>query len=82
MKPVGADELLGLGATLLSLGSAGIISSVAMVNDEATVTVMEMVHGQLQRGAGLADALLAARVGAAGDPTLSATAASFTALGV
>ena len=70
MKPVGADELLGLGATLLSLGSAGIVSSVAMVNDEATVTVMEIVHGELQRGAGLADALLVARVGAAGDPTL------------
>jgi len=29
MKPAGAGELLGLGAALLSLGTAGIVSSVA-----------------------------------------------------
>jgi tetratricopeptide (TPR) repeat protein len=82
MKPVGADELLGLGAALLSLGTAGIVSSVAVVHDEATVAVMEALHQELRSGGGLAEALLAARVGAAHDPTLAATAASFTALGV
>jgi hypothetical protein len=82
MQPVGADELLGLGAALLSLGSAGIVSSVAVVHDEATVEVMGALHRALQSGAGLAQALLAARVEAARDQTLAATAASFTALGV
>jgi tetratricopeptide (TPR) repeat protein len=82
MKPVGADELLGLGAALLSLGSAGIVSSVAVVHDEATVAVMEALHRELRSGAGLAEALLAARVGAAHDPTLAATAASFAAMGI
>lgn len=82
MKPVGADELLGLGAALLSLGTAGIVSSVAVVNDEATVEVMVALHRELRAGTGLADALLAARQATAHDPTLSATAASFTALGV
>jgi tetratricopeptide (TPR) repeat protein len=82
MKPVGADELLGLGATLLSLGSAGIVSSVAIVNDEATVAVMDVIHGELLRGSGLGVALLAARAASEHDPTMAATAASFTALGV
>ena len=82
MKPVGADELLGLGAALLSLGTAGIVSSVAVVNDEATVEVMVALHRELRAGAGLADSLLAARQATAHDPTLSATAASFSALGI
>jgi len=82
MKPVGAGELLGLGAALLSLGTAGVVSSVAVVNDEATVDVMVALHAQLRAGAGLADALLAARRATAHDATLSATAASFTAMGV
>ena len=82
MEPVGSGELLGLGSALLSLGTAGVVSSVAVVNDDATVEVMLALHAQLQAGAGLADALLAARRAAAHDPTLSATAASFTAMGV
>lgn len=82
MKPVGAGELLGLGAALLSLGTAGVVSSVAVVNDEATVDVMVAMHARLRAGAGLADALLAARRATAHDVTLSATAASFTAMGV
>ena len=82
MKPVGSGELLGLGSALLSLGTAGVVSSVAVVNDDATVEVMLALHAQLQAGAGLADALLVARRASAHDPTLSATAASFTAMGV
>ena len=38
----------------------GVVSSVAVVNDEATVDVMVALHAQLRAGAGLADALLAA----------------------
>ena len=82
MKPVGSGELLGLGSALLSLGTAGVVSSVAVVNDDATVEVMLALHAQLQAGAGLADALLVARRASAHDPTLAATAASFTAMGV
>ena len=82
MKPVGAGELLGLGAALLSLGTAGVVASVAVVNDEATVEVMVALHARLHEGAGLADALLAARTATAHDATLAATAASFTAMGV
>jgi len=82
MKPVGSGELLGLGSALLSLGTAGVVSSVAVVNDDATVEVMLALHAQLQAGAGLADALLVARQTSAHDPTLAATAASFTAMGV
>ena len=52
IKPVGADELLGLGATLLSLGSAGIVSSVAMVDDEATVTVVDWSTASSSAGPG------------------------------
>ncbi|HSU03717.1 MAG TPA: CHAT domain-containing protein [Nocardioides sp.] len=82
MAPVGDQELLGLAAALLSMGTAGVVSSLAEVDDAATVEVMVALHAGLRAGGGLGDALLAARQVAAGDPVLSATAASFTVLGV
>lgn len=81
MQPVGDQELLGLAAALLSMGTAGIVSSLAEVDDAATVEVMVALHASLRAGDGLGDALLAARQAAAGDPMLAATAASFTVLG-
>lgn len=81
MQPVGDQELLGLAAALLSMGTAGVVSSLAEVDDAATVEVMVALHASLRRGEGLGDALLAARSVAAGDPVLTATAASFTVLG-
>jgi tetratricopeptide (TPR) repeat protein len=81
MAPVGAQELLGLSAALLSMGTAGIVSSLGEVDDAATVEVMVALHASLRAGGGLGDALLAARRVAAGDPVLTATAASFTVLG-
>ena len=81
MQPVGDQELLGLAAALLSMGTAGIVSSLAEVDDAATVEVMVALHAGLQAGGGLGEALLAARSAAAGDPVLVATAASFTVLG-
>ena len=48
--PVGADELLGLTSALLSLGTAGVLASVAEVNDEATVPFMLDVHRALGVG--------------------------------
>lgn len=82
MKPVGADEMLGLSAALLGMGTAGIVSTLAEVDDAATVEVMVAVHGALRTGVGLGEALLAARRAAAGDPVLAATAACFTAVGI
>ncbi|WP_374456503.1 CHAT domain-containing protein [Nocardioides sp.] len=82
MAPVGAQELLGLSAALLSMGTAGIVSSLGEVDDAATVEVMVALHAALRQGHGLGEAMLAAREVAAGDQVLAATAASFTALGV
>ena len=82
MVPVGADELLGLTSALLSLGTAGVLASVAEVNDEATVPFMLRVHERLAAGDDLASALLDARRVATGDPLAVATAASFVALGI
>ncbi len=81
LAPVGAQELLGLSAALLSMGTAGIVSSLGEVDDAATVEVMVALHASLRQGRGLGEALLAAREVAAGDQVLSATAASFTVLG-
>ncbi|GCD91281.1 CHAT domain-containing protein [Nocardioides sp. LS1] len=82
MAPVGAGELLGLVATLLQVGTAGVVASVAVVDDRATVEVMVDLHAGLRDGADLATALLGARRAARGDPVREATAASFLALGV
>ena len=82
LAPVGAGELLGLVAALLAVGTAGVVASVAVVNDEATVDVMVDVHAGLEAGDDLAGALLRARAAAADDPVRAAAAATFLALGV
>jgi tetratricopeptide (TPR) repeat protein len=78
---VGTDELLGLATTVLGLGSAGVVSSITVVNDAATVAVMESIHTSLEAGADLAHAMLASRQNALGSPVELATAASFIGLG-
>jgi tetratricopeptide (TPR) repeat protein len=55
------DELLGLAAALLRLGTTGIVASVLPVPDAATRRLMEGLHEELAAGKGLADALAAAR---------------------
>lgn len=80
--PVGADELLGLATTLLGLGSAGVAASVTVVDDAATVPVMDRVHRSLEFGAGLAESLLRARQESADSLIETATAATFIGLGV
>ncbi|WP_248582896.1 CHAT domain-containing protein [Nocardioides sp. InS609-2] len=82
LAPVGAGELLGLVSALLAIGTAGVMASVAVVNDEATVEVMVDVHAGLDVGEDLPTALHRARTAAADDPTRAATAAAFLALGV
>jgi len=80
LAPVGADELLGLASALFALGTAGLVCSVAEVNDGATAALMVDLHGHLDRGLTPAEALLRLRQDAEGD-TATATAAAFVALG-
>lgn len=82
LAPVGAEELLGLAAALFSLGTAGLVSSVAEVNDTATADLMVELHASLASGADPATALHRARRQAADDPVAAGTAAAFLALGV
>jgi tetratricopeptide (TPR) repeat protein len=79
--PAGADELLGLTASLVPLGTVGIIASVLPVNDAAVVALMLALHRRLRCGASLAESLRDARRALAGDPVLAATGWSFIALG-
>jgi tetratricopeptide (TPR) repeat protein len=89
LAPAGADELLGLASALLPLGTAGIVASVAQVNDRAAAPLMLALHRRLRSagpGAGtLAAALRDARAdachAAGGDPVVTAAGWSFIALG-
>ncbi|MGD0064909.1 MAG: CHAT domain-containing protein [Streptosporangiaceae bacterium] len=82
--PAGADELLGLAASLMPMGTVGIVAAIVAVNDQATPAVMGSLHGHVAGGAGFPAALRLARAQAAqaGDPIALATACSFIALGV
>lgn len=80
LAPVGADELLGLASALFALGTAGLVCSVAEVNDVATAVLMVDLHAHLDGGLTPAEALLRLRRSADGD-TAAATAAAFVALG-
>jgi tetratricopeptide (TPR) repeat protein len=82
LAPVGAEELLGLAAALFSLGTAGLVCSVAEVNDAATAALMVDLHAALAAGRDPATALLEVRRRTAGDPVAAGTAAAFLALGV
>lgn len=81
VHPIGADEALGLVSSLLAIGTRSVVASVNPVNDVATARVMTHVHAAVAAGCSLAEGLHAARLAAAGDPLLAATAASFTAWG-
>jgi len=51
------DELLGLTASLLSLGTRSLIASVVPVHDETTAALMVQVHHRLRAGADAPTAL-------------------------
>jgi CHAT domain-containing protein len=77
------DELLGLAASLLGLGTRSVVASLLPVPDDATRRLMVGFHGSLHRGASPAQALAGAQAkayatGADGD---LAAAASFVCLG-
>ena len=82
MVPVGANELLGLATALMSIGTVGILSSVAPVNDEATSELMVDVHRALDGCNDLGEVMRRVREAARGDVVREATAAAFVALGV
>lgn len=82
LAPVGAEELLGLAAALFSLGTAGLVCSVAEVNDAATADLMVALHASLAAGDSAGEALLAVRRTVAGEAVAVGTAAAFVALGV
>jgi CHAT domain-containing protein len=82
VAPIGAGEMLGLVSAMLAMGSAGIVSSVAKVNDQATAELMLDVHAEMDDGAELGEVLLRARQAARGDRVREATAAAFLAMGV
>ncbi|WP_433210186.1 CHAT domain-containing protein [Dactylosporangium sp. CS-047395] len=81
LAPSGADELLGLAAALLPLGTAAIVASVVPVDDEVTAGLMQTLHRGLRAGLCPAEALCAMRADASGDPLATATACAFTAIG-
>ena len=82
LVPVGANELLGLATALMSMGTAGILSSVAPVNDEATAELMVDVHRGLDEFDDLGVVMQRVRERAVGDVVRESTAAAFVALGV
>jgi tetratricopeptide (TPR) repeat protein len=80
-EAVGADELLGVVSSLISLGSAGVVASVVPVNDPATVPLMLALHDHLRGESGVAEALTLARHAVGTDPVARSTSYSFVALG-
>jgi hypothetical protein len=82
VAPIGAGEMLGLVSAMLAMGSAGVVSSVAKVNDHATAELMLDVHAAMDAGEDLAHVLLRARDAARGERVREATAAAFLAMGV
>ena len=65
------DELMGFTSAVLGLGARAVVASVGPVDDEATATLMVELHGHLQTGAALAEALAAAQAATATDPYAS-----------
>jgi tetratricopeptide (TPR) repeat protein len=81
LAPAGTDELLGLSASLLSLGTAGIIAAVVPLDDTAAVPVMLSLHEHLRSGLAPAEALRRLRLEPRSDPVERATALSLLAVG-
>jgi CHAT domain-containing protein len=76
------EELMGLAAALLGLGTVSVLGSVLPAQDEAALALMTDLHRRLSAGSGLAAALAAAQA-AAGDQLdeRTATAAAFVCFG-
>ena len=76
------DELLGLAAALLRLGSRSLVAPLVPVPDEETRPLLELLHAELAAGRDCAGALAAVRIATAdAGPRTLAAAAAFVALG-
>jgi tetratricopeptide (TPR) repeat protein len=76
------DELLGLVAAFLALGTRTLVASVVEVLDAATAPLMLDLHAALAEGADMATALASAQLRAfGGGPSSVAAAASFVCFG-
>jgi CHAT domain-containing protein/tetratricopeptide (TPR) repeat protein len=73
------DELQGLAASLLALGTRTVIASLGPVNDEATLALATDLYTRLRAGAPPAAALAAAQ--AAAHPEHAVSAANFVCMG-
>lgn len=78
---IGGQDVIGFASALLTQGTAGVIASIADVDDAATVQVMLQLHAGLAVGQRLDEALAGARRAAYGDPVRHATAVLFAAMG-
>ena len=81
LAPAGADELLGLVASLLPLGTARVVASVMPLNDHAAVPVMVSLHRHLRADRSLAESLCQVREESSGDPVQRGAALSLLAYG-
>jgi tetratricopeptide (TPR) repeat protein len=81
IAPVGAGELLGFTVAMLSSGTVGLVSSVAVVNDDAAAELMLEVHRWLAEVDDLSEVMLRTRRAVRGIPMLETTAAAFLPLG-
>jgi CHAT domain-containing protein len=81
LAPAGADELLGLTSSMLPLGTAGVVASVAPLNDQAAIPLMLSLHEHLRCGHTLAGSLCAIRRQVSDNPVLLGAAWSLVALG-
>jgi CHAT domain-containing protein len=82
MRP--GEEMLGLAAALLAVGSQSLVASVVGVPDEAAVPVMVALHRRLARGQEMGAALADVQLHSAtvdSDPATLAAAAGFVCLG-
>lgn len=77
----GGQDVIGFASALLTQGTAGVIASIADVDDAATVQVMQALHAGLAGGQRLDEALAGARRAAYDDPVRHATAVLFAAMG-
>jgi len=76
-----SDEVLGLVAVFLALGTTTLIASVAPVPDEETASLMADLHARLVRGAPPAVALAGAQEAAGADGAALAASSGFVCFG-
>jgi hypothetical protein len=77
----GGEELMGLSAALLSLGTETLVASVTAVNDEATRTLMVELHRRLVAGSSPAQALAYGRSVFADDDRAQLATSGFACFG-